>query len=107
MIFQLAWIFITIRVLGQYQDQDNWYLWQTSSPGFSPYGVTIGTDGRIFAGTSSGMIQVCSNGVWSIFVSNTFAPGLSFSQPLGMITDTASNLYVAPGPADAASEWSI
>jgi hypothetical protein len=87
-------------------DQDNWYLWQTNTPGSAPYGVTIGPDGRIFVSAGNGTIQACSNGVWSTFVSNSFGAGLSFNSPLGLITDSSSNLYVADAGDNCVFEFS-
>lgn len=84
-----------MTAFGQLAEQDQWYLWTTNSPGFSAYGVAIGPDGRAFAASSDGTIRVCSNGTWSTFVSNNFAPGLSFNTPLSIITDPIGNVYVA------------
>jgi len=99
--------------------QDNWYLWQTwtnnganysaTNGGLSsPYGVAIGPDGRIYVGDQDyGLIQVyLASGAYSYSITNGFGGGQSFSAPRGMITDTASNLYVADAGNNCVFEFS-
>lgn len=86
--------------------QDNWYPWQTNSPGFSPYGVAFGPDGRLFAADlTHDQIQVCSNGVWSVFARSNFSGTLTFGKPGGMITDASGNLYVADYTGNCVDEF--
>jgi hypothetical protein len=105
-LFSLILMLFAIAVQAQ---QDVWYGQvpsTTTSVGFSPYGVAFEPDGRLFSTAANSTIQVLSNGVWSIFISNSFGPGLTFSQPLGMVTDANSNLYVADGGNNCVFEFS-
>ena len=89
------------------QAQDNWYLGNTMTSNFSPYGVASGPDGRLFvADLTHNQIQVCSKGVWSVFASNNFSGTLTFGRPGGMITDSAGNLYVADYTRNCVDEFS-
>lgn len=88
--------------------QDNWYLestWNKSGTGlsatngglYSPHGIAIGLDQRIYVGDEYyKLIQAYNpDGTYAFSITNGFGNGLSFSQPRGMCIDQAGNLYVA------------